>query len=72
MPASAARSHCRPPPPDGLRAFAPGVLAERLPRSTHPTNVRLRRAMGYACLAPAFLRADEVFEVRRYDADVGA
>jgi len=26
--------------------------------------------MGYACLAPAFLRADEVFEVRRYDADV--
>jgi len=28
--------------------------------------------MGYACLAPAFLLANEVFEVRRYDADVGA
>jgi len=27
--------------------------------------------MGYARLAPAFLRVDEVFEVRRYDADVG-
>jgi len=28
--------------------------------------------MGYARLAPAFLRADEVFEARRYDADLGA
>ncbi len=72
MPASAARCHCRLPPPDGLRAFGAGVFAEGLPRSTHPTNVCLRRVMGYACLAPTFLRADEVFEVRRYDADVGA
>ena len=56
----------------GYARLTPGVLAEGLPRSTHPTNVRLRRVMGYACLAPTFLRADEVFEVRRYDADVGA